>query len=1315
MNICVVGTGYVGLVTGAVFAELGHRVICVDRIAAKIDALQQGRVPFHEPGLDDLVTRNVGDGRLEFTRDLPEGVRASDVVMIAVGTPAQPDGRTDLSAIEEVALEIGRAMQRYTLIAIKSTVPVGTASSVAARVRDAQRTPIAFNVVSNPEFLREGSAVEDALHPDRIVIGAADSGAGAALAKLYGNFSCPLLVTDLESAEMIKYASNAFLATRISFVNAMANICEAVGADVSQVTNGMGLDRRIGHAFLEAGLGFGGSCFPKDCASLIQTAAASGYDFRLLESVLHINDERPLRLLAKIQKVLAPLETKLIGVLGLAFKPNTDDVRHARSLEVIRGLLDAGCQLKVYDPVAIECVRPLLPPSVRYCRSAWEAAEGTDGLVIATEWDEFKSLPLARLRESMRRPVVFDGRNIWDPERMRRLGFEYYSMGRKAALPEALAASIGELGTRVNGSHAENFPAKLVPQTTPGRGSSNGVAAAAEVREPLGRPRGLEGRPRVGGKFLFAGDDKLYVRGVTYGAFRPDPDGNEYHDLDQIEQDFAQMVANGFNAVRIPHTMPPRHLLDAAQRHGLRVMVGLSAEQYVGYLIDRRGAPNIEELVRAKVRACAGHPAILCYAIGNEIPAPTVRWLGRRRVERYLERLYRIVKAEDPEGLVTYVNYPTTEYLQLPFLDLVCFNVYLESTERLGAYLARLQNMAGDRPLIMSEIGLDSFRHGEDAQARALYSQLRTAFTAGCAGAFIFAWTDEWYRAGAEVDDWAFGITDRQRRPKPALSSVCQAFAEVSRPPQTRWPRVSVVVCSFNGERTIRDCCAGLVRLNYPNFEVIVVDDGSTDRTADIASEYGFRLIRHPENQGLSKARNSGLEAATGEIVAYIDDDAWPDPDWLTYLATTFMNSDFVSVGGPNVPPPDDGPIADCVANAPGNPVHVLLSDGEAEHIPGCNMAFRKACLEEIGGFDSHFRVAGDDVDVCWRLRERGWKIGFNPAAMVWHHRRNSVRAYWTQQRGYGRAEALLEAKWPAKYNSLGHLRWWGRVYDKGTTHALGWWRDRIYRGAWGSAPFQSLYQPAPGVLASLTLMPEWYFAIIGLGALAALGSLWRPVLAALPLLLVAILALLLQAGSTAAKADFSSPPRSAFGRLKMRSLTMVLHLLQPLARLYGRLTYGLTPWRRRGVAKFTLPRPRSWALWTQQWRAAEERLAAIETALKSARARVRRGGAFDNWDLEVKGGLFGGVRLLMSVEDHGAGTQFVRVRSWPLCRSVGPMFIFLLASLTVMSAVDQAWIVCAVLGGLTGVLTIRTLLECGWSAATVLSAVNCGVGAESS
>ncbi|PYM21672.1 MAG: glycosyl transferase, partial [Candidatus Rokuibacteriota bacterium] len=628
-------------------------------------------------------------------------------------------------------------------------------------------------------------------------------------------------------------------------------------------------------------------------------------------------------------------------------------------------------------------------------------------------------------------------------------------------------------------------------------------------------------RPHVRGKFLFAGDEKFYVRGVTYGAFQPDASGHEYHDPSVIERDFAQMAANGINTVRIPHTMPPRSLLDAARRHGLRVMVGLSAEQYLGFLIDRKkSVADIEALVRAKVRECAGHPALLCYALGNEIPSTMARWLGRRKIERYLKRLCRVIKEEDPDGLVTYVNYPTTEYLQLPFLDLVCFNVYLESQERFEAYLARLQNIAGDRPLIMSELGLDGLRNGEGAQARSLDWQVRTAFAAGCAGVFVFSWTDEWYRHGHDVENWAFGLTRADRSPKPALEAVREAFAEVPFSANLPWPRISVVVCSYNGARTIRDCLDGLEQLAYPDYEVIVVDDGSTDSTAAIACQYDYRLIR-TENRGLSNARNTGLKAATGEIVAYIDDDAYPDPHWLTYLAAWFLNTSHAAMGGPNLAPPGDGPIAECIARAPGGPVHVLLSDCEAEHIPGCNMAFRKDCLEAVGGFDPQFRTAGDDVDVCWRLQERGWTLGFSPAAMVWHHRRNSLRTYWKQQIGYGRAEAMLERKWPEKYNGPGHVRWAGRIYGSGLTRALRWRRARVYHGIWGLAPYQSLYEPAPSLLGSLPQMPEWHLAFALLMGLSALSFVWSPLTLLLPLLIGAALLPLAQACLSAAHASF--------------------------------------------------------------------------------------------------------------------------------------------------------------------------------------------------
>jgi UDPglucose 6-dehydrogenase len=434
MNICVVGTGYVGLVTGAVFADLGNDVVCVDNDHKKIEALRGGQMPIYEPGLEEMVIRNKDDGRLTFATELPAAVRQSDVIFIAVGTPPKETGETDLSHVEAVAAQIGRSMERYKVVVNKSTVPVGTGEFVREVIMRHQPRPVDFDVVSNPEFLREGSAIEDTLRPDRIVIGAPNQQVAMTLVELYAPLERPMIITDLPSAEVIKYASNAFLAAKISFINAIANICENAGADVSQVMKGMGLDSRIGLQFLQAGLGYGGSCFPKDVDSLIHTASRFGYDFKLLRSVVEINKERAAHLVDMMRKAMGGLEDKTIAVLGLAFKPNTDDMREAKSLEVVRLLHAAGAQVRAYDPVAMDNAKALMAADVVFCESAYEAAAGADGVALLTEWNEFKYLNLDRLRGLLRRRLIFDARNLYEPERMRRLGFEYYSIGRKPVL-----------------------------------------------------------------------------------------------------------------------------------------------------------------------------------------------------------------------------------------------------------------------------------------------------------------------------------------------------------------------------------------------------------------------------------------------------------------------------------------------------------------------------------------------------------------------------------------------------------------------------------------------------------------------------------------------------------------------------------------------------------------------------------------------------------------------------------------------------------------------------------------------------------------
>lgn len=795
------------------------------------------------------------------------------------------------------------------------------------------------------------------------------------------------------------------------------------------------------------------------------------------------------------------------------------------------------------------------------------------------------------------------------------------------------------------------------------------LEASAPGLEPVRADAG-ELRPRAHGKHVFVGAEKLWIRGVTYGPFRPDEAGDAYPAPHVVEQDFRRIRACGMNAVRT-YAVPPRRVLDEALRHGLRVMVGLPWEQHVAFLDDGRRARSIEERVRGGVRACARHPAVLCYAVGNEIPASIVRWHGAPAVERFLERLYRVVKAEDPAALVTYVNYPTTEYLRLEFLDLACFNIYLEEEDRLSAYLHRLQNVVGDRPLVVAELGLDGRSHGELGQARAVGWQIRRSFAAGCAGAFVFSWTDEWHRGGEDVEGWAFGLTRRDRRAKPALAAARAAFAAVPFPESTTWPRVTVVVCTFNGAATIRETLEALRRLDYPEYEVVVVDDGSTDGTAAIAAEYAVRLIR-TANRGLSAARNAGLAAATGAVVAYIDDDAYPDPHWLRYLVRTLLDGGHAGAGGPNLPPPGGGLIAECVAHAPGGPSHVLLTDTVAEHIPGCNMAFVRKRLEAVGGFDPRFRVAGDDVDLCWRLQERGWTLGYSPAAVVWHHRRRTLRAYWKQQQGYGEAEALLAAKWPQRYNAAGDVTWAGRLYGQRS----GARRGRIYHGVWGTAPFQSVYDAGSRGYGSV-------------GVLAAVAAAFAAIRAA-------------GAGARAGVLD----------RWRRHAVTALLFVLQPAARLYGRSRRRATSWwpgRSRG---FAWPARQRLAHWSEEWRPPAAWLGALESELRGLGAGVLRGGAFDDWDLEVRAGGVGAVRLRMAVEEHGRGRQLLRFRTWPRRSARRAAGLLLAAGLAAAAAVGGWWPAALAVGAIAVLAGARAAVGRGVAVAAVRQAVR-GLGSQ--
>ena len=769
------------------------------------------------------------------------------------------------------------------------------------------------------------------------------------------------------------------------------------------------------------------------------------------------------------------------------------------------------------------------------------------------------------------------------------------------------------------------------------------VDPLAPAMEPL---RSTASIPIVAaGKLLSRGGEPFYLRGVTYGTFAPDQNGDQFPSQAKVAADFRAIAANGFNVVRC-YTMPPPRVLDAAADCGLQLLAGIDWEQHVTFLEDAARARDIRRRVRKQVEACGNHESVLGFTLGNEIPASIVRWHGAKAVERFLKELFDIAKSTFPRALATYVNFPTTAYLELPFLDFAAYNVYLEREADFSAYLKRLQNASGDLPLVLAEIGLDSKRNGEIAQAHSLEWQVRAAFREGCAGAFAYGWTDEWYCGGQYVEDWDFGLTTRNREPKVALHSVRSVMAEMPFGKVRQWPKFSVVVCSYNGSATIRDTLENLSRLDYPNYEVIVVDDGSTDGTAEIAKNYDVRLIS-TANQGLGKARNEGLAIARGELIAYIDDDAYPPSPWLKYLALAFSRSEHACIGGPNLVPPEDGRIGQCVADSPGGPLHVLLTDELAEHVPGCNMAFRRSCLAAIGGFDPLYRAAGDDVDVCWRLQDKGWTIGFSAAAMIWHHRRATMRRYWRQQVGYGKAEALLERKWPGRFSTLGHMSWSGQIYGRGLPKPVLSSRPRIYQGTWGLSPYQGLYRSAPNHFLSFALTPEWLLLAAAMLALSLGGILFPPLGWALAVFVTMAAISFTQAlrGASAAKYLVRARGLSFFVRARSFLLIFFFHLLQPAARLLGRVKHGLTPWR--PARANALPRPATLltTIWSEKWRTPDEWLRDIEQGLQTVGAIIGRGGDYDRWDLQVRGGLLANARLLLGIEGHAGGKQNLHFR----------------------------------------------------------------------
>ena len=789
------------------------------------------------------------------------------------------------------------------------------------------------------------------------------------------------------------------------------------------------------------------------------------------------------------------------------------------------------------------------------------------------------------------------------------------------------------------------------------------IAAFAPVTIPAEAASDLP--IRVRGKFFFAGENKHFIKGVTYGPFPVGSHGAQFPERSIVEKDFTLMRAAGVNTVRV-FTVPPLWLLDAAEEAGVKVLAGLPWPQHVAFLDNPAILGEIRAAVVDGVRACGRHPAIFAYLVGNEIPPDVIRWHGAEPVRRFLRELVGCVRNEHPGALVSYANFPSTEYLTVDFTDFVCFNVYLHDQAAFRRYVARLHNLAVDRPLVLTEFGVNSLREGERGQCRILSWQVRTAFEAGVAGTCVFAWTDEWFTGGHLIEDWAFGLVDRERRPKPALLEVERCYCGPLPPPLPHYPRVSVVVCAYNAERTMDACLASLELLNYPDYEVIVVNDGSRDRTLEIAESYPYcRIISQP-NKGLSVARNVGAEAATGEIVAYTDSDCVADPDWLTYLVAKMETSGLAACGGPNFPPPEDSLVPAAVAVSPGGPTHVLLSDEVAEHIAGCNMAFRRDALLGLGGFDPVYRAAGDDVDICWRFQDAGFVIGFSPAAIVWHFRRNTVKAYCNQQRGYGKAEALVYSKHPFRFNLFGQAKWLGRIYGDLSASLLLSRRPVIYSGIFGRGLFQTLYEPPSSLTAVLPLTFEWSAASILLALAGLVGGGWWLLLA------VPLLATWAMCVNGAMKA----PIDKRFDGPKARALVALLIYLGPLLRGLERIKWRVRETRARPHAAPATTEQRarwSWrdrsfqlAFWNQAGVDKEALIGGLMSFLVPQKYFVVPDTGWSGWDLKISRGLCSRALVLVCTEYHGGDKRLLRVRC---TMRLSQLALFLLRGYALMTA----------------------------------------------
>ncbi len=779
-------------------------------------------------------------------------------------------------------------------------------------------------------------------------------------------------------------------------------------------------------------------------------------------------------------------------------------------------------------------------------------------------------------------------------------------------------------------------PIQTSTQSAPGvscNGSSNG-----------GRQRRAEpvtNRVRRDGKFFRLGTEKFYVKGVTYGPFEPGADGQPFTSPEQTRADFARMSELGANCLRIYHT-PPKWFLDLAHECGLKVFLDVAWPKNLAFVGDAQLTKMAHDAVRAAAVAAGNHPATFAISVVNEIPPDIVRFVGRERVEEFVDGLVATVKSIAPQCLVTFANFPTTEYLQPRDVDFVCFNVYLHDEKVFRNYLARLQNIAGEKPLMLGEYGIDTMKeYSEEKQAEILGNHVRAVFDEGLVGTFIFSFTDDWFTHGFRIEDWAFGIVKRDRSPKAAFHTIKELFARAPQVSELKLPKVSVIICSYNGASTIESCLRSMRRIKYHDYEAVFVDDGSSDSTQEILKKFPEVMNIRQKNMGLSYARNVGMQAATGEIVIYTDSDCEADEDWLYYIALSLTRSKHAGMGGPNLIPDEGSWVADCVGLSPGGPTHVMIDDRTAEHVPGCNMAFRRDVALASGGFDSQFRKAGDDVDFIWRLQHQGYSIGFAPAAQVWHYRRNTIEAYLKQQRGYGEAEALLKFKHPDHFNVLGASHWRGRIYG-GDQLGVRLGRDVIYHGVFGTGLFQTIYRKPASLTAMMMMSVEWHLLgmFITLLGLAFPPLLWlAAAMFIIPMLLASVAA--------------AQAPMPRHQHWLTRPLIAYLHWRQPIARGWARysvrlknktLKYEARGYRRARQLPFDPADRQSLRYWSN-WM---DRLPLLEQVKKEVAAagwRVRADSGWSNWDMEIYGSRYVKVRLTSASEHHDGRGMLTRVR----------------------------------------------------------------------